>query len=181
MEDRTLAEDGRDDGRLASFLRDWRAMRPDLEPVGFSIVMHIRRLNLLMVKVLDEIAAEFDLGDSDVRLMMAIKRDRAGKAVRPSELSDRLGLTRATITYRVDRLLDDGLAERVADPSDRRALFVQLTQKGELVLTQVMTRFAAVTNDKLAGVDRMPGGRKALEDRLKAMVAEFEKAGAPPG
>jgi DNA-binding MarR family transcriptional regulator len=176
-----LADDSREDGMLASFLRDWRAMRPDLEPAGFSIVMHIRRLNLLIGRILDEIASEFDLSDSDVRLMMAIKRDRAGKAVRPSELSERLGLTRATITYRVDRLLDVGLAERVADPSDRRALFVQLTQKGELVLNRVMTLFASRTDEKLGGVDGMPGGREALEDRLRAMVTEFEKPGAARG
>ncbi len=176
-----MADDGRDDAMLAAFLRDWRAMRPDLEPVGFSIVMHIRRLNLLIGRILDELASEFDLSDSDVRLMMAIKRDRGGKPVRPSELGERLALTRSTITYRVDRLLEVGLAERVADPSDRRALFVQLTQKGEEVLTQVMTGFAAGTNEKLAAVDSLPGGRQVLEDRLKAMLAEFEKWGGAQG
>lgn len=175
MEDLALADDGRDDGTLASFLRDWRLLRPDLEPVGFSIAMHVRHLNLLLGRILDEIAAEFDITDSDVRLMMAIKRDKGGKPARPSELSDRLNLTRATITYRVDRILDLGLAERIDDPSDRRALFVQLTQKGDAVLAEVMTRFASGTEKKLVGVDRMPGGRKALEDRLKAMIAEFEK------
>ncbi len=175
-----MASEGAEtEGPLGWFLHDWRLLRPDLEPVGFSIVMHVRHLNLLFGEVLDQIAAEFDITDSDVRLMMAIKRDKGGKPARPSELSDRLGLTRATITYRVDRILDLGLAERIDDPSDRRALFVQLTQKGDAVLAEVMTRFASDAEKKLAGVDRMAGGRKALEDRLKAMVAEFEKAADP--
>ena len=163
------------EGPLEGFLQDWRLLRPDLEPVGFSIVMHIRHLNLLIGRVLDEIGADFDVCDSDIRLMMAIRRDEGGKPARPSELGDRLNLTRATITYRVDRILELGLAERIADPSDRRALFVQLTQKGETVLTEVMTRFAFCTDSKLAGVDRMPGGRRALEERLKVLLAEFAK------
>ena len=171
-----MANDGAEaNGPLGGFLHDWRLLRPDLEPVGFSIVMHVRHLELFLRRLLDEITAEFDITDSDVRLMMAIKRDKGGKPARPSELSDRLNLTRATITYRVDRILDLGLVERIDDPSDRRALFVQLTPKGDVVLAEVMTRYAAATEKKLAGVDRVPGGRKALEDRLKAMVVEFEK------
>ena len=163
------------EGSLEGFLHDWRLLRPDLEPDSFSIVMHIRHLNLLVGRVLDEIGADFDVNDSDIRLMMAIRRDKGGKPARPSELGDRLNLTRATITYRVDRILELDLAERIADPSDRRALFVQLTQKGETVLTEVMTRFASGTDSKLVGVDRLPGGRRALEERLKVLLAEFAK------
>ena len=175
-----MAEEGFDPGGpLTAFLEDWRALRPDLEPAAFSIVMYIRHLNLTAGRIIDDIAAEFDVNDSDVRLMMAIKRDQGGKPVRPSELSDRLSLTRGTITYRVDRLLAVGLAERIADPSDRRALFVRLTRKGEDVLNKVMTGFAAASEQALVRVDRMAGGRGALDTRLQALVADLEKA-APP-
>ena len=156
------------------FLEEWRLLRPDLEPAAFAIVMHIRHLHLLIGKVLDELASEFDINDSDIRLMMAIRRDQDGQPARPSDLSDRLDLTRATITYRVDRLLQVGLAERIAHPSDRRALFVRLTDKGEQVLAEVMGRFAAATEKRLSRVDAMPGGREALEDRLEALTAAFE-------
>ncbi len=173
------AESPERDGPLTDFLRDWRAIRPDIEPIGFSIIMHIRRLHLIAGRVLDQLAAEFDVNDSDIRLMMAIKRDQGAKSVRPSELSDRLNLTRATITYRVDRLLAVGLAERLADPSDRRALFVRLTQRGEEVLAEVMGRFAAATDERLSRVDAMPGGREALEVRLEALIAEFANPALP--
>ncbi len=164
-------------GPLVRFLDEWRLLRPDLEPVGFAIIMHIRHLHLLVGQVLDELASEFDINDSDIRLMMAIKRDQCGQPVRPSELSQRLNLTRATITYRVDRLLDVGLAERMADPSDRRALFVRLTDKGEQVLAEIMGRFSAATDKRLSRVDALPGGRKALQQKLQVLTAEFDRLG----
>ena len=162
-----------DGGSLESFLEDWRALRPDLEPVGFSIIMHIRRLNLMLARIIDGIAAEHDLNDSDVRLLMAIKRDRGQGPVRPSDLSERLNLTRATITYRVDRFIELGLADRTADPSDRRALFVKLTPKGEQVAAEIMTRFAEIYEARLEGVDGLPGGRASLALYLRAMIAGF--------
>ena len=100
--------------------------------------------------------------------------DQGGKPVRPSELGVRLALTRATITYRVDRLLDLGLAERTADPADRRALFVRLTPKGEEVLGAVMTRYAATAEQKLVDIDDMGGGRAALEASLMAIARRFD-------
>ncbi len=160
-------------GTLAIFLEDWRAMRPDLEPVAFSIIMHIRYLNLLLARTIDAIAAEHGLNDSDVRLLMVVRRDQGERPVRPSDLSARLNLTRATITYRVDRLIEGGLAERAADPSDRRAVFVTLSRRGEEVVASIMTRFAEVYEARLAGVDQLPGGRGALEQHLRALTADF--------
>lgn len=162
-------------GPLARLVRNWRTLRPDLEPLAFSIVMHIGHLSIAFGRILEGIAAPFGIGQSDVRLLMAIKRDRGGTLVRPSELGERLALTRATITYRVDRLLELGLAERIADPSDRRSLFVRLTSKGEAVLAEVMTGYAAAAEDKLLDVDKINGGRGALEALLIAIATRFDQ------
>ncbi len=161
-------------GPLGRLVANWQTLRPDLEPTTFSILMHLGHLSIAFGRVLQGVAEEFGIGQSDVRLLMAIKRDQGGVPVRPSELSARLALTRATITYRVDRLLDLGLAERIADPTDRRALFVRLTPRGEEVLGTVMSRYAAVAETKFADVDEMEGGRAALERRLIAIARRFE-------
>ena len=162
-------------GPLARLVWNWRDLRPDLEPVAFSIVMHIGHLSIAFGRILQRIAEPFGIGQSDVRLLMAIKRDRGGKPVRPSELGERLALTRATITYRVDRLLELGLAERIANPSDRRSLFVRLTSKGEEVLAEVMTGYAAASEEKLLDVDQFTGGRGALEELLVAIATRFDR------
>jgi len=162
-------------GPLARLVASWRIMRPDLEPVAFSIMMHIGHLSIAFGRILEGIAEQYGIGQSDVRVLMAIKRDQGGKPVRPSELGVRLALTRATITYRVDRLLDLGLAERIADPSDRRALFIRLTPRGEDLLGTVMAQYAAASERKLVDIDGMAGGRAALEERLIAIAKRFDQ------
>ncbi len=47
------------------------------------------------------------------------------------KLSDALGVTPANITGVMDRLIDQGLVQRVENPADRRITFLKATDKGE--------------------------------------------------
>lgn len=151
-------------------------LRPDDDQTTFSIMMHIGHISTLVGRTTDAIAARFDLNQSDVRLLMAVKREQRGKPVRPSDLGERLNLSRATITYRVDRMIELGLAERDADPSDRRALYVKLTDKGEKTIAAVMDEYAILADARLAVVDALPGGRTALNAMLEALGREWGDA-----
>lgn len=51
-------------------------------------------------------------------------------AIRPSEISERIGLTRGTVSKLIDRLADKKLLASRADPGDRRAQIVALTAAG---------------------------------------------------
>src|SRR6478672_315927 len=57
----------------------------------------------------------------------------------PSELGQRLIVTRATVTGLVDSLERRGFVERSAHPSDRRSLTVEITPAGLKVLQTVRT------------------------------------------
>jgi DNA-binding MarR family transcriptional regulator len=50
--------------------------------------------------------------------------------MRGSELVDRLGLDKSTISRQVAQLVELGMAERLADPEDGRARVVSLTDRG---------------------------------------------------
>jgi DNA-binding MarR family transcriptional regulator len=50
----------------------------------------------------------------------------------------------------VNRLADAGYAERVADPTDRRAALVRVTAAGEAVLTDRQTVRAELLRERLA-------------------------------
>ena len=52
-------------------------------------------------------------------------------------ITEQAGITRATVTGLLDGLEREGLAERQADASDRRALRVTLTRKGKRVARTV--------------------------------------------
>lgn len=61
-----------------------------------------------------------------------------GEGVTPSELAERTGFTRATITGFVDGLERDRLARRKGSRRDRRSLTVHLTPAGEELLRRIL-------------------------------------------
>jgi DNA-binding MarR family transcriptional regulator len=56
----------------------------------------------------------------------------------PSELADKSGVSRATMSGLINGLLRDGLITRQNDDKDRRSYSVKLTAKGQAKLDQVM-------------------------------------------
>jgi DNA-binding MarR family transcriptional regulator len=70
-----------------------------------------------------------------VRALRAVARD--SRAVRMSDLADRLQIARRSATSVVDELVGRGLVARVADPTDRRAVAVELTPAGRALLGEV--------------------------------------------
>ena len=113
-----------------------------------------------------ELQAEQDLAltNYDVLVQLAAATDRR---LRMSELSDRLLLSRSGATRLVDRLVADGLVERVICETDRRGQWAALTDAGLARLRRaapthlrgVATHFLdRLSSDDLAALERMLDG-----------------------
>jgi DNA-binding MarR family transcriptional regulator len=63
-----------------------------------------------------------------------------GEPVRMSDLADRLGIARRSATSVVAELVERGLVERLADPTDRRAVAVAATRRGARLLRDLHAR-----------------------------------------
>jgi DNA-binding MarR family transcriptional regulator len=70
-------------------------------------------------------------------LVLGILRDHG--TMPPSELGDRLQVTRATVTGVVDSLERRGFVRRAANPADRRSLLLELTPAGRAVVQELRT------------------------------------------
>jgi DNA-binding MarR family transcriptional regulator len=70
-------------------------------------------------------------------LLLGVLRDRGPAS--PSDLGDRLIVTRATITGLLDSLERNGFVARKPNPSDRRGLIVEITPEGLVVLQALRT------------------------------------------
>lgn len=70
-------------------------------------------------------------------LVLGVLRDRG--AMSPSELGERLIVTRATVTGLLDSLQRRGFVTRSPNPADRRSLVVEITPDGLVVLQQLRT------------------------------------------
>jgi DNA-binding MarR family transcriptional regulator len=97
-----------------------------------------------------------------------------GRALRPAELAERLGVTRATATGLLDALEADGLVARRRDPRDGRGVRVALTAAGRERMGRILPghtgRLAAVTrslttderSQLVALLDKVRSGLRAL-------------------
>lgn len=81
-----------------------------------------------------------------------------------------LGIDRTVLTYLLDRLVADGLVERVPIPTDRRARRIILTDAGRDALTRAESRVAAFEADMLASLGADAAQAAALVQELAAAV-----------
>src|SRR5262245_57802462 len=88
----------------AELVRSWTSLRPDLDPTSFSIIVHLVRLAAIERRRSEAVSARHGITGADARVLMFIRGGMGGQ--RPSKLGDSLDLSRATVTYRTDRLLE---------------------------------------------------------------------------
>lgn len=92
--------------------------------------------------------------------------ERAG--VVPSNLADRLGMTRGAISKIVDRLIDKGLVTRTQSQDDRRYQAIALTPAGK----ELVPRLAALANENDAAFfgHLSASERRTLENLMRDIV-----------
>lgn len=78
--------------------------------------------------------------------------DRAEDGLLMGELSQRLLVTNGNVTGLIGRLVDDGLATRTTEASDRRSARVALTPAGRKAFADMATAHAEWTDEILGGL-----------------------------
>lgn len=97
-------------------------------------------------------------------LAILIRLDRLG-ARRIGELAETLELPLSTVSWVADRMVREGLLERLPAPDDRRAMEVRLTPNGDEVLARYKRLFLDVAAGLLSYFDETD------KDRFLELVA----------
>lgn len=114
--------------------------RPD--PAAEPLAKARLRLWLKLLKATGGIEAEVrrrlreEYGSTLPRFDVMSALARHPKGLKMSELSELLRVSNGNVTGIVDRLVEDGMALRVAVPGDRRAARVRLTPQGEAAFAE---------------------------------------------
>jgi DNA-binding MarR family transcriptional regulator len=108
----------------------WKKELPDLDLATEGIVERIQKLNKHLARAMNETLAEFQLDRGEWWLLGALRRSGPPYRLSPGHLASDLSLSSGAMTNRLDRLESAGLIRRLPDPSDRRALQVELTDAG---------------------------------------------------
>jgi len=100
---------------------------------------------------------------------------RAGAV--PSNLADRLGMTRGAISKIVDRLIDKQLVTRSQSEDDKRYQAIVLTSKGRALVPQLAA--CANENDAAFFGHLAPSDRTLLEKLMRDIVHRNALQGVP--
>jgi DNA-binding MarR family transcriptional regulator len=100
---------------------------------------------------------------------------RAEDGLRMSELSGALRVSNGNVTGIVDRLVADGLVERVPVEDDRRAMRVRLGIEGRAVFSMLAAHHEGWIDEIFSSVDGPEA--EALSDTLRAIAARIDEEG----
>src|SRR5216110_3429918 len=126
-----------------------RPKAPDISGTHLWLVMMKAHRTL-------ERLAEFSIESSDVCLSdFAVMEMLLHKGPHPvNEIGRRVELTSGAITAAVDRLESRGLVTREADPGDRRARIVRLTEAGEERAASIFAVHKAAMDSAASGLSK---------------------------
>ena len=115
---------------------DFYEQTPDASVLATEAVMNTIRTADLLFDQIGRLLRPLNVSAAG-GLILGILRDRGPMS--PSELGDRLTVTRATVTGVLDSLERRGFVRRSANPADRRSLVVEITPAGRTVLQELRT------------------------------------------
>jgi MarR family transcriptional regulator, lower aerobic nicotinate degradation pathway regulator len=96
--------------------------------------------------------------------------DEGGPASQAA-LSRRTTIDRSDMVATINELLERGLVDRIADPTDRRRKVVSITPAGRRELRRLDRLLAGVQDDFLAPLPAAERDRSALSIRLRSPIA----------
>ena len=116
---------------------------------------------------------ELDMSTPQFKAMLLISEDRE---IRMRELARRLGGSFSNATVLVDRLVDRGLVERMAEPKDRRVVLVRATGEGRHLIEQLVTSWRTLSTPLLETLapEELDTVHEALRVLLKAVQQNRE-------
>jgi DNA-binding MarR family transcriptional regulator len=88
-------------------------------------------------------------------------------------VADLLEVEPITVGRMIDRMQESELVERRADPADRRAWRLHLTDKGESLVAQLRPLGAETLEGALEGID--PAEREMVQRALQRMLANLSR------
>ena len=131
-------------------LGQWKKERPDLDTSPMGVIGRVSRLELHLDRLLSEVFARYQLVRGEFDVLATLRRSGPPFRLNPKVMSSRLMLSSGAMTNRLDNLEARGLIRRIPDPSDRRALLIELTPSGKALIDEALAAHVA-NEDRILG------------------------------
>src|SRR3954453_3999200 len=127
---------------IAEARRQWDAHWDDPAGRPMAAVTSIMRAQQILMSRLNVVLERWGLTFPRYEALMLLYYSRRG-ALPLGKIGDRLQVHRASVTNAIDRLVDQGLVERVPHPEDRRGVLARITPAGRRVARAATKRLNA--------------------------------------
>lgn len=127
---------------IAEARRHWEARWASEPARAMAAITSIMRSQQLLLARYDELLKPFRLTFPRYEALMLLSFTREGE-LPIGKMGERLQVHRSSVTNVVEKLVADGLAERIPHPTDGRATLVRITDAGRAVgsaATEVLNR-----------------------------------------
>ena len=131
----------------------WRRERPDLDVAPMEILSRISRLARHLDRLRGNAFSVHGLESWEFDVLAALRRSGPPYRLSPGQLLRETLVTSGTMTNRVDRLVERGLASRQDHPDDRRGVLVQLTDAGKDVVDAAVAELMTAERQIMAALD----------------------------
>lgn len=146
----------------------WRAQFSGIDIEGFALTVRMRRIAMLIDEISIAECQAAGLKLNEMLLLLALRRGGAPYCLRPTDITKMHSVTSGTVTYRIDQLTKQDLAERVPDPDDRRGYLIRLTPRGLAIINKLILRFTELFNHDLQPMANVPGALTMFEESIRA-------------
>ncbi|HET6444440.1 MAG TPA: MarR family transcriptional regulator [candidate division Zixibacteria bacterium] len=132
-----------------------QSLNPDLDARTVSLLDELGFVSRAIHHVAEQSLDEAGLSRAQYRVLInlffAEQMGERGE-LNPSEISDRQGVSRNTMSSLIRNLEDGGLVERHLDPLDRRRFNISLTESGRALVTDYAGQHLATIGSCFSGL-----------------------------
>jgi DNA-binding MarR family transcriptional regulator len=158
------------DDIVASVVRQWQAVNPELDTGPMELIGRINRCAALLQQAEDAPLRAAGLTRAEFDLLGAVRR--TDRELTPGELVRETFSSGAAVTKRLRVLQERGLVDRRSDARDRRVAYVRLTEEGRDLVDRLLPRQLAYERMVLSGLDEQ--SRTRLSAQLSELLVQLE-------
>ncbi|MFI0463255.1 MarR family winged helix-turn-helix transcriptional regulator [Saccharopolyspora sp. 5N102] len=151
---------------------EWGRRAPSLDVAPLQVIGRLLRWAEHGQRAIRDALRPLGLSYGDFDVLNTLRRRDDPDGTNPRDLARSSLVTSGAMTARLDRLVEAGLVARATDPSDRRAVLVRLTDRGERLATEALEAVLAADEELLAPLD--DAQREQLAALLKTSLAPHE-------
>jgi DNA-binding MarR family transcriptional regulator len=154
------------------FLERFGAKLPLSDLVVEGIVDRIGGLNRRLNREMDETLKDFGLNKGEWKVLGTLWRGGKPHRLSPGQLARIEELSTGAMTNRLDQLEEAGHVRRLPDPDDRRAIQVELTDKGRKTWEKAVA--AQAKKEAVVTASLTEREKERLTNLLRKLMLEFE-------